>query len=158
MGEMRTVSAVLPLPTHGEHIGARFDRLRAGDLLPVRARRTVTDFDNVAVCLLAMNTHPVHTDYAYAESTAFGKPLVVSPFLLSALVAFVANELREVEILSLEITDVSFGRAVHPGETITAEALVEEIDPQRLRFLVAGKNAAGERFAQFRLTMAVHPA
>ena len=150
-------SSMLPVATHCEHIGTRLVELRVGDLLPVKARRTVTDFDSVAMSVLAMNTHPLHTDYAYARSTPFGEPLVVSPFLLSTLVAFVANELREVEIDALEITEVSFERPVHPGDTITGEARVEEITPHRMRFLVAGKNASGEHFAQFRLAISVHP-
>lgn len=148
---------MLPAATHWEQIGTRIGDLRVGDLLPARAGRTVTDFDNVAMCMLAMNSHPVHTDYAYAKSTPFGEPLVVSPFLLSTLVAFVTNELREVAIHALEITDVSFGRPVHPGSTISAEARVEEITPGRLRFQVAGKQANGEQFAQFRLAVSVRP-
>jgi acyl dehydratase len=151
------VSPTLPVATHCEHIGTPLLDLRVGDLLPVKARRTVTDFDSVAISTLAMNTHPLHTDYAYARSTPFVEPLVVSPFLLSTLVAFVANELREVEIHGLEVTEVSFGRPVHPGDTVTAEAQVEEIAPERMRFLVAGKNAAGEQFAQFRLAISVRP-
>jgi acyl dehydratase len=146
---------MLPAATHRERIGAPLADLRAGDLLPATARRTVTDFDSVAVSVLAMNTHPLHTDYAYARSTPFGEPLVVSPFLLSTLVAFVANELREVEILALEITEVSFLRPVHPGDTITAEARVEEIAAHRMQFFVAGKTAGGEQFAQFRLALSV---
>jgi len=142
-----------PPATHHEQIGLCTARLKAGDAIPVSAHRTVSDFDNIAVSLLAMNTHPAHTDYTYAKQSQFGKPLVVSPFLLSSLVAFVTNELRDVTIDGYEIHDLAFGKPIHPGETITAEATVEEAGAARLVCAVTGRKADGEEFARFRLLL-----
>lgn len=143
----------LPVATHQEVIGIAVGGLTRGAVLPIRARRTVTDFDNVAISLLAMNTHPLHTDYAYARTTRFGKPLVVSPFLVSILVGLVTNELQGTPIDAVELTDLSFGQPVHPGDTITASAQVEEVASRRLVLAVQGVRESGEPFARFRLSL-----
>jgi len=141
----------LPALTHAEQIGLSLTDLKVGAPLPIHFRRTVTDFDNVAVSVLAMNTHPVHSDYVYAKASHFGKPLVVSPFLLSILVGLVTNELRQVVIRGVEVTGLTFMHPVHPGDTIAAEAEVEVVEQEQLTFFVKGKKASGEQFAQFRL-------
>ena len=142
-----------PAPTHRERIGTPLIDCRPGANLTINARRTVTDFDNVTACVLAMNTHPTHTDYAYAEATQFGKPLVVSPLLLSMLVAFVTNELFDAPIAGFEIRDLTFDKAVHPGDTVTAKARFEEVSAQHLLIAVTGLRATGETFARFRLEL-----
>jgi len=146
-----------PAPTHCEHIGIAVAQLKPGDAIPIHARRTVSDFDNIVLSLLAMNTHPAHTDYAYAQDSQFGKPLVVSPFLLSSLIAFVTNELRDVAITGYEIRALSFGIAVHPGDTITAAATVEEASADRLVLAVTGSKAPGNEFARFQLLLNIKP-
>ena len=143
----------IPASTHHEQIGICTARLKSGDAIPICAHRTVSDFDNIAVSLLAMNTHPAHTDYSYAKHSQFGKPLVVSPFLLSSLVAFVTNELRDVTITGYEIHDLAFGKPIHPGDTITAEAMVEEAGAAQLVCAVTGRKSDGEKFASFRLLL-----
>ena len=143
----------IPAATHHEQIGICTARLKSGDAIPISAHRTVSDFDNIAVSLLAMNTQPAHTDYAYAKQSQFGKPLVVSPFLLSSLVAFVTNELRDVTITGYEIHDLAFGKPIHPGDTITAEAMVEEAGAAQLVCAVTGRKSDGEKFASFRLLL-----
>jgi len=147
------VPTLAPDPTHCEHIGTALSDCRMGASLPITARRTVTDFDNVTASVLAMNTHPAHTDYVYAHSTKFGKPLVVSPFLLSSLVAFVTNELRDVPIVGFDIRDLTFEKSVHPGDTVSAKARFEDVSTQRLQLAVTGVKATGEEFAHFRLEL-----
>lgn len=145
----------LPAITHSEQSGVSLADLRVGGAFLIRDRRTVTDFDNVAASVLAMNTHPVHSDYVYAEASRFGKPLVVSPFLLSILVGFVTNKLTNLVINNVEVTALTFVRPVHPGDTITAEATIEGVEQERLTFSVRGKKASGEEFAQFRLAIGI---
>lgn len=106
---------MLPLPTHVELQGVALGSLRAGAAITITARRTIVDFDNVAVSQLAINTHPLHTDYVYSRASRFGRPLVVSHFLLSCLCAMVVNELDAAAIDPLEIRDLVFERPVHPG-------------------------------------------
>lgn len=143
----------VPAATHHEQIGVCTTRLQPADAIPVTARRTVDDFDNIAASLLAMNTHPAHTDYVYAAHSPFGKPLVVSPFLLSSLVAFVTNQLRDVAITGCEVQNLAFGKPVHPGDSITAEATVEEASAGRLVCAVTGLTEGGVEFASFRLLL-----
>ena len=142
-----------PVPTHRERIGTPLADCRPGADLAISARRTVTDFDNVAASVLAMNTHPAHTDYAYAKATQFGKPLAVSPLLLSMLVALVTNELRDAPIAGIAIRDLTFEKSVHPGDTITAAARIEEVTANHLLIAVTGIKATGEKFARFLLEL-----
>lgn len=143
----------VPEATHREKIGLRAASLCAGQTISHELRRTITDFDNIAAAVLAMNTHPAHTDYDFAGRSQFGKPLVVSPFLLSCLVAAVTNDLRELRVADVEIRDLSFGKPVHPGDTISAHSLVESIDSGRCVLAVTGAKADGTQFARFRLVL-----
>jgi len=144
---------LLPSPTHVETHGVAPAALSAGAALPIATRRTITDFDNVAVSQLAMNTHPLHTDYLHARATRFGRPLVVSPFLLSCLCALVVNELEVAAIGALEIRELAFERPVHPGDTIGAQASVVDVHAHGATFEVIGVKDGGERFARFLLAL-----
>ena len=143
----------VPAPTHREVIGVARESLAAGFAIEHALRRTVTDFDNVVAALLAMNTHPLHSDYAYAAQTQFGKPLVVSPFLLSCLVGAVTADLRALGITGMEIADLKFVGPVHPGDTICARSRVAAIGADACTLEVTGAKADGTVFAEFRLVL-----
>jgi|SRR3990172_5487402 len=145
----------LPKPTHREAIGVATNQLLAGATLDHSIRRTITDFDNVAACLLAMNTHPMHTDYDFAVQSRFEKPLVVSPFLLSCIVAAVTNDLRQLPIARIEIRSLSFIKPVHPGDTISARSVIESAEPTQYVFAVTGAKTNGTEFVRFRLLVKV---
>lgn len=140
-------------PTHREQIGLAAAAVAPGQVIAGSTRRTITDFDNIAAALLAMNTHPLHSDYDFAARTAFEKPLVVSPFLLSCLIAGIMNELRDVRVVSLKIESLSFTAPVHPGDTISTEAVVEASGGSQIVLNVKGVKADGTSFAQFHMRL-----
>lgn len=143
----------VPQPTHREMKGVRRGSLTVGQVINHETRRTVTDFDNIAAALLAMNTHPMHSDYDFAARSQFKKPLVVSPFLLSCLVAAVMNDMRELPVSAFDIQDLSFIAPVHPGDTISARSLVESADSTRYVLAITGAKADGTEFAKFSLVL-----
>jgi hypothetical protein len=59
-------------------LGRFYEDFEVGDVYRHPLGRTITDTDNVWFTLLTMNTNPNHFDYAYAEKSEFGKPLVNS--------------------------------------------------------------------------------
>ena len=143
----------VPPATHREQIGLQVPFLTSGQVFAPPVRRTITDFDNIAAALLAMNTHPLHSDYAFAAQSRFKKPLIVSPFLLSCLVAAVMNELRDMQLAAFEIQELTFTAPVHPGDTISTEAVVESSDAVQTVLRVRGMKAKGGSFAQFRMVL-----
>lgn len=143
----------VPQPTHREVIGLQSTSLVVGQSLDHSIRRTISDFDNIAAALLAMNTHPAHTDYAFAANTQFGKPLVVSPFLLSCLVGAAMADLRALDVTDVEIEDLKFTKPVHPGDTIGARSRVTSLDTDRCALDITGMKADGSTFAEFRLLL-----
>ena len=48
--------------------------------------KTVTEYDDHLFCLLTMNHHPLHTDAHYAETTQFGRNVVVGNYVYSLLI------------------------------------------------------------------------
>jgi itaconyl-CoA hydratase len=143
----------LPTPTHREVIGLGTAALAVGAVIDHCMRRTITDFDNIAASLLVMNTHPVHSDYDFAERTRFKKPLVVSPFLLSCIVGAVTDDLRQLPLSGFNIRDLRFVKPVHPGDTIAARSVVESVEANEYVLAVTGLKADGAEFARFRLIL-----
>lgn len=115
-----------PPATHVERYGMGAHDLVQGAVFEHETRRTLLDHDNTLVSLLAMNTHPVHIDYAYAAATEFGKPLAVSPLLVSTLSAIVFNDFRQLALRSFEIREMTFKVPVFPNNTLRARSEVLE--------------------------------
>lgn len=146
-----------PQPTHNEVIGLACAALAPGVIIDHSVRRTITDFDSIAAAVLAMNTHPLHSDYAFAATTQFGKPLVASPFLLSCLIGSVMTDLRALQVLSMEVRDLKFMKPVHPGDTIQARSCVTTIVTAQCALEITGTKDDGTRFAQFSLILQLAP-
>lgn len=154
---MNTITRAVPAPTHREVIGYSLDSLEIGKVFEHQTRRTLQDFDNATLSLLSMNTHPAHIDYEYAAGTQFGRPLVVSPLLVSSLSAIVFNDLRQVAVAGFEIQSLRFIKPVFPGETISATSRVLARDAASVRMQVAGYKAGDRQFCEFLLVLALVP-
>ena len=63
--------------------GRVYEDFTVGDVYEHPLGRTVLATDNVWMTLLSQNVNKIHFDYAYAEKTEFGKPLVDSTFTLA---------------------------------------------------------------------------
>ena len=65
--------------------GLYYEDFEPGEIVEHRPGRTLTEADNLWQSLLALNTHPLHIDAAYAAKTEWGRPLVSSLVTLSVV-------------------------------------------------------------------------
>lgn len=93
--------------------------------------KTITESDNNLFCLLTMNHHPVHLDWAYAEAAQHGKVLVVGTLVLSVIVGLTVADISGRAIANLGYDEVKHLGPVHIGDTLRAETLVESMVPSK---------------------------
>lgn len=103
-------------------------RLPQGPVLGAKASftRTLTEADVALFIGVTWDVNPLHTDDTYAAAMPFGRR--IAPGLLTAsllthlggLWAFLANDMR-----------FRFKGPVYIGDTVTAEAVVAEVDEAR---------------------------
>jgi itaconyl-CoA hydratase len=107
-----------------ENRGVYFDQFEVGDVIEHRPGRTVTETDNVWQSLIALNSHPLHIDHAYACQTEFGKPLVSSLVTLSIVGGMSTNGTSAKAIANLGWESVRLTHPVFVGDTLYAETTV----------------------------------
>lgn len=125
-----------------------FDDLEPGTRFE-GAPRTVTDADIHAFADLTGDTHPLHTDPAWAARSRFGGQ--VAHGLLAVSYAIGQLELDPERVVALRgLADVVFKRPVPVGALLTVEGVVEDTRPLdddhglvtlRLRLLANGRLA-----------------
>ena len=106
--------------------GHSFEEFAVGQVFEHHWGQTVTAGDN---SLFASVTHAYNPLYLNAEfARAEGHPdVVVSPMLvLCIVVGLSVEDLSEIGGPFLGINDLTFHRAVHPGDTLTARSTVVE--------------------------------
>lgn len=114
--------------------GLYFDEFSVGRTFRHEIRRTVTDMDNMLFCSLTYNPASIHIDHAYAETTAFGKPLVNSIFTLGLVIGLsVQDTTMGTTIANLGMADTGFPKPVFAGDTIRAETTVVDVRESRSR-------------------------
>jgi acyl dehydratase len=123
---------VLPgrLPASGLHVG-----------LSTWFRRTLTEGDMAMFIGATWDVNPLHTDATYARESRFGRRIV--PGLL---VASMLTHLGGLWGFMATRMDFRFLAPVFPGETITAEGTVVELDEDRnwVRLQCACRNEKGQ--------------
>lgn len=142
--------------------GRFFEEFVVGHVYEHRPGRTITDADNVWFTLLTMNTHPAHFDYAFAEKTEFGKPLVVSPLTIALMTGMSVSDTSGKAIANLGWDEV---RMVHPlfvGDTLYCESEVLEKRESKSRpeqgivtFKTVGMNQNGVVVSHYKRTVLV---
>ncbi|MEC8017555.1 MAG: MaoC family dehydratase, partial [Actinomycetota bacterium] len=79
-----------------------------------------------------MNPAPLHLDFAYAETTQFGRPLVNSMFTIALIVGLSVHELTHgTTVANLGFEKVNFPAPVFHGDTIRVESEVLEARPSK---------------------------
>ena len=109
-----------------ESFGRYYEDFVVGHIYEHRPGRTITDTDNVWFTLLTMNTHPAHFDYAFAEKTEFGKPLVCSPLTVALMVGMSVTDVSQKAVANLGWTDIRMTHPLFVGDTLYAESVVLE--------------------------------
>ena len=129
-----------------------FDDLEAGTRFE-GAPRTVTADDVQAFAGLTGDTHPLHTDPAWAAQSRFGEPVAHGLLAVSFAVGQLGFDPERVVALR-GLDDVKFKRPVPFGSELTVEGEVEdtrELDDEhglvtlRLRMKADGKLAVTAR-------------
>ncbi len=142
--------------------GRYFEDFVVGHIYEHRPGRTITDADNVWFTLLTMNTHPAHFDYAFAEKTEFGKPLVVSPLTIALMTGMSVSDTSAKAIANLGWDEVRLTHPLFVGDTLYAESEVLEKRESKSRpeqgivtFTTIGKNQHGDEVASYKRTVLV---
>ena len=105
--------------------GLWFEDLTEGKVVDAEWSRTVTESDNVMFCGLTMNPAKLHLDFAYCETTEFGKPLVNSLFTLGLMIGISVHDTTlGTTVANLGMTETVFPNPVFHGDTIRVETEV----------------------------------
>lgn len=109
-----------------EDIGRLYEDFKVGDIYEHRPGRTITEADNTWFTLLTMNTHPLHFDAAFAESSEFGARLVNSTFTLAVVVGMSVSDTSQKAIANLGWREIKLTAPVFVGDTLYGESEVIE--------------------------------
>lgn len=104
--------------------GRVFEDFEVGDVYRHPLGRTVLESDNVWFTLLSQNVNKIHFDYAYAEKTEFGRPLVDSTFTLALVTGQSTMDLSVNTMANLGWDEVRLPAPVFHGDTIYSESEV----------------------------------
>jgi len=107
-----------------ETLGLYFEDFEVGDVFEHRPGRTVTETDNVWMCLLTMNPQPLHFDAVYASHTEWKRPLVDSTVTLSILTGMSVRTISGKVVANLGWDKVRITAPVFAGDTLYAESTV----------------------------------
>lgn len=123
---MSRTSQVVGPQRFRESFGRHFEEFDVGAIYEHRPGRTITQADNTWFTLLTMNTHPLHFDEKYAQSTEFGRCVVSSPLTLAVLCGMSVSDVSQKAIANLGWRDIRMTAPVFPGDTLYAESEVLE--------------------------------
>ncbi len=148
--------------TQADLPGRLFEDFAIGDVYAHRPGRTISEADNTWFTLLTMNTHPLHFDRAYAESTEFGRIVVNSALTLSMVVGMSVRDTSQRAIANLGWSDIRLTAPVFVGDTIYAESEVLETRDSKsrpgqglVRIRTVGKKADGTEFMRYERTFLI---
>jgi len=107
-----------------EQYGLCYEDFEEGVTFEHRPGRTITEVDNIWQSLLCLNTHPLHIDAVYAQSTEWKKPLVSSLVTFAIVGGMSLNSTSARGLANLGWDRVRMNAPVYVGDTIYAETLV----------------------------------
>lgn len=100
--------------------GSIVEKLKAGDRAVFT--RTFTESDMMAFVGLSGDYNPHHVDAGFCERTKFGRPIIPG-FLVSAMATHIGGQWA---VLASRF-EMDFLAPVFPGDTVTCEAVVEDV-------------------------------
>ena len=107
-----------------EAYGLFYEDFTPGDVFEHRPGRTLTETDNIYMTLLAMNTHPLHFDSAYANATQWKRPLMNSLVTISVVTGMSVHSTSQNAVANLGWDKVRLVNPVFAGDTLYAETTV----------------------------------
>ena len=113
--------------------GRYFEEFEVGDVYRHWPGKTVTEYDDHLFCLLTMNHHPLHMDAHYAQSTEFGRNVVVGNYIYSLLLGMSVPDVSGRAIANLEVESLRHVAPTFHGDTIYGETTVLATTPSSSR-------------------------
>ncbi len=104
---------------------APFEALTVGDAFETRGR-TVTEADVAAFAALTWDTHPQHTDEAWAAARGFGGRIAHGMLVIAFAAGLVPFDPDRVLALR-KVGDATFKRPVRFGDTLTVAGKIAEL-------------------------------
>ena len=104
--------------------GRYYEEFEVGAVYKHWPGKTVTEYDDHLFCLLTMNHHPLHLDAHYAQSTEFGRNVVVGNYIYSLLLGMSVPDVSGKAIANLEVESLRHVKPVFHGDTIYGESTV----------------------------------
>ena len=112
--------------------GRYYEEFEVGAVYKHWPGKTVTEYDDHLFCLLTMNHHPLHLDSHFAaETTEFGKNVVVGNYIYSLLLGMSVADVSGKAIANLEVESLKHLKPTFHGDTICGETEVLEKTPSK---------------------------
>ncbi|MBT9432068.1 MaoC family dehydratase [Candidatus Sodalis endolongispinus] len=124
--KIKAISTLQPVGAqrYRESHGLYYDDFEVGDIYEHKPGRTITDADNIWQSLINSNNHPLHSDYHYASTTEFGRPLISSLVTFSIIGGLSLASTSGSAIANLGWKEVTLSNPVFVGDTLYAESTV----------------------------------
>ncbi|RLC51172.1 MAG: MaoC family dehydratase [Candidatus Cloacimonadota bacterium] len=120
-------------PESKKSFGKFLEEFKAGDIYKHFPGKTITESDNNLFCLLTMNHHPLHLDKKFAESTQFGRRVVVGTYVFSLVVGMTVSEISGKAIANLDYENILHLAPVFIGDTIYAETEIIDVQNSKTK-------------------------
>lgn len=112
--------------------GLYLEEFQPGQVFQHTLRKSVTESDNMLFSTMTLNPQPLHIDFAFAEKTEWGKPLVNSLFTLGLMIGISVHDTTlGTTVANLGMTETSFPHPVFHGDTIRVETEVKSVRESR---------------------------
>lgn len=105
--------------------GYFYEDFQVGDICIHANGRTLLEADNTWFTLLTCNTHQVHYNAQYAQSTEFGKCLMNSAFTLAVVAGMSVPDISENAVANLGWVNIDLPNPVFAGDTLYAESKIQ---------------------------------
>ena len=129
-----TQDRYLPLPREGDKgtaatFGRYLDDFSPGMVLKHWPGRTITESADHLFCLLTGNHHPLHMDHNFAETSQFGRPVVVGNLVFETVFGMTVADVSGKALANLGFESIVFSKPTFHGDTLYASTEVLDARP-----------------------------
>ncbi len=107
--------------------GNQYQDFEVGQVWRHHWGRTITEGDNVMFSTATCNWNPMHLNVEYARAHGHANVVVNPMLVLCTVVGMSVEDLSEGGGPFLGVNQCTFHATVYPGDTITAQSVVEEM-------------------------------
>jgi acyl dehydratase len=99
-------------------MGKYYDEFEVGEIITHSLSKTIFESDNNLFSLLTLNSHPLHTNLDYAQSSQHKKILVVGTLVFSLAVGITVADISGKAIANLEYLNIKHVNPVFLNDTL----------------------------------------